>query len=367
MKRTLFFILLAILKTSFAQFRVVEQKMEWEILPETIQKTQQSIFKQSFYSRGASDIRVLFQDFQIGSGNYVKVDYAFAKKPLFLTDKIVKGFDYSSPILRGQKLYLTLVIRNKKTFQKLKISKAQVRVRHPIMRPQSICEQDDRSFSEEKRMGRMMQDTKGNGGCSGGMISKSCLLTAGHCHETVDFVEFQVPASDAKGNPVPAQPEDQYAKEEVVGHEYEGMGQDWAVIRYKANPLTNKFPGDVQGFYKMNYSPIKIDDEIRITGFGTDNENPKNQTQQTDLGKLVRFSPVLYYYVDTNPGNSGTPVVHEKTDSVIGIHTNGGCNSRGEGSNKGTSLHFNVELQEAIKLCLRKEREEILRQRHQRN
>jgi V8-like Glu-specific endopeptidase len=50
----------------------------------------------------------------------------------------------------------------------------------------------------------------------------------------------------------------------------------------------------------------------------------------------------LRYRVDTEGGNSGSPVVDEATGMSISIHTNAGCTSGG-GSNSGTS-NFNTAL-----------------------
>ena len=67
-----------------------------------------------------------------------------------------------------------------------------------------------------------------------------------------------------------------------------------------------------------------------------------NQTQQTHVGTLSTNtgganSGTLRYNVDTQGGNSGSPVIVEGGNVAIGIHTNGGCTSTG-GTNAGTSF-----------------------------
>ena len=67
-----------------------------------------------------------------------------------------------------------------------------------------------------------------------------------------------------------------------------------------------------------------------------------NQTQQTHVGTLSgntggTNSGTLRYDADTQPANSGSPVIVEGGNVAIGIHTNGGCTSTG-GTNAGTSF-----------------------------
>lgn len=346
-----------------AYYQTFVKKVDWGLSKASAMNSRNTEFKKVIEFEDASTTRFLFSEVKLGQGNYLRIDFPYKKKPLFLNDRIIKGFGNGTPYLRGGKFRLSIVLKNKSRFGGLKI--AQIEANRPSnkMKRRTICEGDDRVASDEKKMGRMMRDTKGNGGCSGGMFSKTCLITAGHCLSTTKIVEFQVPESSESGSPNPAEPEDQYAKVEVIDTENEGPGQDWLVARYDANPITGKFPGEAQGFYEVNADELNKGDMVRITGYGIERkEKIKSQTQQTNAGELIKFEPALRYRVDTEPGNSGTPVVDEATNSIIGVHTHGGCGNN-SGSNQGTSVHFSERFQAAIKACLEAERKDLRNRR----
>ena len=129
------------------------------------------------------------------------------------------------------------------------------------------------------------------------------------------------------------------------------VGNDWAVFQVLPNTQTGLMPIDAQGA-AFTVSNTASPSTVRITGFGVDGPPPRfgnppprnadNQTQQTHTGTLTENSGgpnagTLRYAVDTQGGNSGSPVIVEGTDTTIGIHTNGGCGTSG-GTNAGTSF-----------------------------
>ena len=95
---------------------------------------------------------------------------------------------------------------------------------------------------------------------------------------------------------------------------------------------------------------------IHITGYGLDARRTRSQVQQTHVGPLLAVSikpATLLYRTDTRGGNSGSPVIHENTGSVVGIHTNGGCDTRSNSANQGTRIDRS-NLQAAIQKLLSK-------------
>lgn len=117
----------------------------------------------------------------------------------------------------------------------------------------------------------------------------------------------------------------------------------------------------VQSYFHL--TPILPADAatLRITGYGVDNSpagsapqaccawddgnctymgcNSSSLTQQTSVGPRVSHDTnALYYRVDTEPANSGSPVSVESHGYAVAVHTNGGCASDGGGENKGTRL-----------------------------
>lgn len=216
---------------------------------------------------------------------------------------------------------------------------------------------DDRTLSTEPTIGRLSEEGD-NKGCTVTLIGNSCAITAGHCKRVLVRAEFNTPAShDSK--PVPSEKEDVYYIDQtsIVSQE-EGPGKDWAVLKFIPNKFTGKLPGEVQGFRNVNFDRIEKALKVRITGYGYD---PKdffgNFAQQTHTGQIVSTGgiffdrTVLRHTVDTMGGNSGSTIISEGTQEIIGIHTHGGC-GKTTGSNAGTIISRHKELKQAILNCL---------------
>lgn len=222
---------------------------------------------------------------------------------------------------------------------------------------ESICGlQDDRVLSYDTKIGRLAKGDK-HIGCTVTMISKNCGVTAGHCEPVLEYAEFEVPLSDSTGTPQAAELENKYyidSKFTILQEGRYSLGNDWGVVKFKKNELTGKYPGDVQGYYKVGLRIPQIGDKIVITGFGLDhNDKDKNGVQQTHFGVVtskVTESSVFSYDADTMGGNSGSSILNNKNE-IIGIHTNGGCTKFG-GENTGVMLRHNRSLRVAITKCL---------------
>lgn len=220
---------------------------------------------------------------------------------------------------------------------------------------EAICGADDRVASNNPRSGRIMPV-----GCTGWLIDGGALLTAGHCTgATMQTVEFNVPASQADGTTVSPPVRDQYrVTAGSIVTQNTGIGNDWAIFTVLPNTETGLLPAAAQGA-TFQLSNTQSPANVRITGFGLDGPPPAqdcetcdfgnlgprdttNQTQQTHVGTLSTNtgganSGTLRYSVDTQGGNSGSPVIVEGGNVAIGIHTNGGCTFMG-GTNAGTSF-----------------------------
>jgi len=222
--------------------------------------------------------------------------------------------------------------------------------------PESICGQDDRVSSTDPRVGRIIPV-----GCTGWIVSNGAHLTAGHCQgSSMLWLQFNVPPSLPNGTIQHPPAEDQYAITNIVGID-DGLGNDWAVFKCQPNLQTDLLPVQAQeAFYRMtrDQSPSNV----RVTGYGVDDDPPgttggnnsDSQTLQTDtgsfLGEVVQGSSDIYieYTVDTEGGNSGSPVIIPDSLITVGIHTNGGCNPPYQG-NYGTSFE-NDSLENIIQI-----------------
>lgn len=218
----------------------------------------------------------------------------------------------------------------------------------PIAGPDTICGPvDNRALSNDPRQGRLFR------GCTGWMIERDVMLTAGHCVGGTPIIEFNVPLSTSNGSIVRSHPDDQYPFTTLQSIS-NGIGADWAVNRVGPNSNHGQLPTQRNGgqWYQLGAVPgSPAGNNIRITGYGS-TTSPVSPTwylvQKTHVGTLAQIgSTSLCYVTDTTGGNSGSPVIHENTGNAIGIHTHGGCSSSGGGCNSGTRID-RADLQRAI-------------------
>lgn len=158
-------------------------------------------------------------------------------------------------------------------------------------------------------------------------------------------------------------------------HTHEFPGLDWAVLKLKANGITGKLPGHVQGYFIHLTTEVPTDLEkercLKVVGnsmppMNTDYLRLDRNKQKTTSGKLSHFHDGffegidkylgqqevkysyrgLYHNVQTYTGNSGSPIIDMDTNEVIGIHTHSG--------GFGPAL-FDANLSKMIKKCLESE------------
>ncbi|MBK7645401.1 MAG: hypothetical protein IPJ19_20580 [Planctomycetes bacterium] len=200
---------------------------------------------------------------------------------------------------------------------------------------------DDRVLSSDPRQGRALPV-----GCTAWMINDCghCFLTAGHClGGTLSVVEFNVPLSTGSGTLLHPPPQDQYAadassKQFTNG----GVGNDWGYFGCFPNSTTGLLPFEVQhASYVLGAPPSSGSSAmLRVTGYGVDSTPPtSNQVQQTSTGPFWDLvGNRVEYQVDTEGGNSGSPVISTGPGVAIAIHTHGGCSTSASSYNSGTSI-----------------------------
>ncbi len=226
----------------------------------------------------------------------------------------------------------------------------------------SICyNRDLRFLSSDSRVGRIQRpDSKS--GCTATLISRSCIITAGHCHKKFKEVHFNVPLSSLEGEINPSSSNDIYQVEEssIIFSE-EVKGDDYAVMRLIPNEQSGFLPGDIQGHYPVYVGPITSGSHIRVIGFGADRDEgqkERNYAQQTSFADIKEVEGrFITYQADTWGGSSGSPVVNIN-DRIIAIHTHGDCDETG-GRNSGTLVGSNRDFQMAIISCLQWEKENL--------
>jgi PKD repeat protein len=282
---------------------------------------------------GAPSLRVFFRELNLGADDYLDVTSFLDGEVHRLTPAEVVKWDSSSAFFNGDTLLLELHVAPGST--------ASYDTTHLLVGldgadGRSICGADNRVASTDNRSSRFL-NSSGTGACTGWMGPNNCAFTAGHCTPgyTRNVAEFNVPPSTTSGALVHPPVVDQFpfnaAIETTV---YTGLGDDWTVTQMAPNTL-GELPYLKFGFFNLGFFNASPGDSIRITGYGVDS-GTTNQTQQTDAGPYFGTSGTsIRYTLDTDGGNSGSPVIHEPTGLAIGIHTNGGCGSVGYNSGSG--------------------------------
>lgn len=223
----------------------------------------------------------------------------------------------------------------------------------------TICgSTDDRVLSNEPEVGRASKRSA-NIGCTATMISNSCAVSAGHCTKSLEKLSFNVPISIATIPQRSITADIYYQDKKFLKSETNGEGDDWAVFKLKKNIVTGLYPGEAQGFLKVRLNKsVKKGQLVRLTGFGADkSDGSGNFSQQTHNGVIKKVGGFLAaksrlgYEVDTMGGNSGSSIVLESTNEIIGVHAHGSCGTWAS-YNEGTLISKHLKFKQAIKDCL---------------
>ena len=324
-------------------------------------------FRDVITSPGAPWMRIHIADYILGTGSYVTFTSLHDGGMQRLDARSMVQWNKSSAFFNGDAVEVELHVATGDEGVFIEI--ASLTVGEWIEQPEdggvaSICDaSDDRVDSTDGRVGRLYF-----GGCTAWLTSNGAVLTAGHC---VDFdiddppggcgpllpdgvldlngvVEFNIPLSQNNGNPVAANPNDQYPIDLTsVVWRFDGCGQglgkDYAVFGVNPNSNTGLTAHDAQGFFRMTRETPAVDATVRVTGCGVDSNTPtRNLALQTDTGtyegETINGANIWQSHrVDTQGANSGSPIIWSANGLTIGIHTNAGCTSTG-GSNSGTSF-----------------------------
>jgi len=110
--------------------------------------------------------------------------------------------------------------------------------------------------------------------------------------------------------------------------EYRLGGLDMALCRVGGSP------GTTYGWTEVAAANPSVGDMLAIVG------HPAGMPKRIEAGPAttVTTNQLRYNDIDTLGGNSGSGILHAATGRLVGVHTNGGCNPSGTGSNSGTAI-----------------------------
>lgn len=167
---------------------------------------------------------------------------------------------------------------------------------------------------------------KGKQHCTGWMISKNTLVTAGHCvynrsskswYDTSKFAFY--PGRNATTSPYGSAK----ATKAWTDTSYIASGnqkQDWGIIKL------NKNIGNTTGWFGLKWQSASYNGtKVTVRGYPGDKKAGQLWTMS---GKITASKTNnLCYSIDTYGGQSGSPI-YLSNNQVIGIHTNGTVSKR---------------------------------------
>jgi V8-like Glu-specific endopeptidase len=181
---------------------------------------------------------------------------------------------------------------------------------------------------------------------SGTMISADLMLTCGHLFDS-NPNGWTVPRQNGTNSAISPQ---QIATNMHVNflHQVDASGtlraeQTFAItqlIEYRLGALDMAIcriagsPGNTYGWTEVSATDPTVGEMLAIIG------HPAGQPKRIEAGPCTSVSAgsVRYNDIDTLGGNSGSGILQASTGRVVGVHTNGGCNSAGTGTNSGTAI-----------------------------
>lgn len=305
---------------------------------------------------GAAWIRLYFKEAKLSSNSYILVTSTKDGASQKLNASALSQWNNTSAYFNGDAVDVELYIAPQDSGVSFRIDGVlSGQPNSPSStETEGICgSTDTRSPSSNPAVGRLVDVSYSHQDNWGTVwISPTGSLVGTH-HSFVlgsnTTVEFNVPPSASDGTTQWANPKDQYAINfnTFVSSGVTQIGNDWSVFSVYANSQSALLPIQAQQAYfgleqSLTASPLQV------TGYGTSTQGTRNRAQQTATGPNAGSSgTTLSYFVDAEPGNSGSPVIDIATGNAIGIHTNGGCNTSSGTPNQGTSL-FNTALWNAL-------------------
>ncbi len=304
-----------------------------------------SVHRKIYHNPSASALRVVFGAYTLGPNDWIEVYAPGTGERHKLTPAELTKWQGTSAFFNGNTLWIDLILApgSSGSFDIISyfVGLGGIPSGATHVGYQTICGSDDRVSSNDNRVARFVANgSVVGGGCTLFLASPDgCAISAGHCFAvgTLLLAEFNCPPSLPNGDLQHPPISDQFPIDVgSITYSNIGPGDDWGICKLLPNNL-GQTAVSLYGFFNVIPSIPNINDILRITGFGVD-DNVDNQTNQTHAGALVGvLGTSLQYNIDTNGGNSGAPVIDETSGNVVGIHTNGGCTTSGTGSNSGTS------------------------------
>jgi hypothetical protein len=115
--------------------------------------------------------------------------------------------------------------------------------------------------------------------------------------------------------------------------EYRENGLDYAIVQLGSNDK-GESPSEKYGVLTLSEQDLTHKGAMLCVI-----QHPNGNPKKVEAGPLINNDKGQIFYddIDTQGGSSGSPILASKTETVVGVHTNGGC-SAFSGANFGVSI-----------------------------
>jgi hypothetical protein len=279
------------------------------------------------FERGAW-IRLYFGDTVLGEGSYLQITSTLDGETQKLDAAALQQWGNTSAYFNGDTLKVEL-FAGASTQNRVVIDQAA----WDILPDEELgdgcapgcCGADDRVLSDEDFASRLMP-----AGCSATTYNTdSCAVSAGHCISGGMVLQFRVPISNPNCSLNHPPVSEQFP---VTGQSFTnaGPGNDWAVMTTGTNNLGQTAFERYGVFRPIADNSPTVGDLATVWGYGQDNQCTHNHAQQTSGGDITNVtSTLIRYAIDVTFGNSGSSVIRDADDEILGIVTHCCCPNQG--------------------------------------
>jgi hypothetical protein len=187
--------------------------------------------------------------------------------------------------------------------------------------------------------------------CTGTLVGDDLFLTAGFCLETRP-VAWEVPKIDGTSNPI-SRAEIATNMHVDFNYQLDPLGNDPEPISIPVIELVEDQLGDLPYvILRVDGSPGQSFGTARV---GTDDpalgdrlcviDHPEGLPKRVATGQALELQDFrLFHDVDTRGGSGGSGILASTEGALVGIHTNGGCDTSGLGNNHGVRITSLLEV-----------------------